>query len=93
MAERVVVEVARAMAAGGGVDEVTVRQMVRRMVDEDFPRWAKQVHRTGHCARPVRLRGTVLDGSTNLPIYSTTSEPDGSLLVRCGNRRASVCPS
>jgi hypothetical protein len=39
----------------------------------------------------VRLRGVVkrADGST----YSTDGEPDRVLLVRCRNRRASVCPS
>jgi hypothetical protein len=27
------------------------------------------------------------------PVYSTVSEPDGALMVRCGNRREACCPS
>ena len=27
------------------------------------------------------------------PVYSTASEPDGALMVRCGNRREAQCPS
>jgi hypothetical protein len=72
-------------------DPALVEQIVRRAGRPDFDRWAEQVERCGYCARPVRLRGVIerADGST----YSTDSEPDRVLLVRCGNRRASVCPS
>jgi hypothetical protein len=53
--------------------------------------------RARSCTRPVRLIG-----STNLvdcgtgeihPVYSSASELDGITYVRCGNRRAAVCPS
>lgn len=37
------------------------------------------------------LRGVVLHGDE--PVYSTASEPDGALMVRCGNRREACCPS
>ena len=72
-------------------DPVLVEQIVRRAGRPDFDRWAEQVERCGHCSRPVRLRGYIerADGSS----YSTDSEPDRVLLKRCGNRRASVCPS
>lgn len=72
-------------------DERLVDEIVGRAERPDFDRWADQVARCGYCARPVRLRGVVKrpDGSR----YSTDSEPDRALLVRCRNRRASVCPS
>ena len=68
-----------------------VDEMLARVVRPDFDRWAEQVERCGHCARPVRLRGRITAGRREA--YSTTDEPDGVLLVRCRNRRASVCPS
>lgn len=57
----------------------------------DYQRWAEQVARCGYCARPVRLRGQLKHGRRET--YSTDSEPDRVLLIRCRNRRASVCPS
>jgi hypothetical protein len=56
-----------------------------------------QVERVGSCTRPVRLVGHVgeADRATGelREIYSTSSEPDGTLLVACGTRRASQCPA
>jgi hypothetical protein len=68
-----------------------VDEIVRRAGRDDYDRWAEQVARCGHCARPVRLRGYIdrPDGTG----YSTDTEPDRVLLIRCGNRRASACPS
>jgi len=37
------------------------------------------------------LRGVVLHDDEL--VYSTASEPDGALMVRCGNRREACCPS
>ncbi len=73
----------------------TVEQIVTRAARSDFDRWSEQVDRCGHCARPVRLRGRVVERgpSERREVYSTDHEPDGVLLVRCRNRRASVCPS
>ena len=73
----------------------TVEQIVDRAGRPDFDRWAEQVERCGHCARPVRLRGRNVRHATGGPqeVYSTDREPDRVLLVRCRNRRASVCPS
>jgi hypothetical protein len=49
------------------------------------------------CARPVRLVGatSLVDHDTGeiRPVYSSTSELDSITYVRCGNRRAAVCPS
>jgi hypothetical protein len=72
-------------------DPHTVAEMVDRAGRLDYERWAEQVSRCGHCARPVRLRGRVRLGRRE--VYSTEAEPDRVLLVRCRNRRASVCPS
>jgi hypothetical protein len=72
-------------------DPCTLTEMVDRAGRHDFDRWAEQVASCGHCARPVRLRGRISVGRRET--YSTDGEPDGVLLVRCRNRRASVCPS
>jgi hypothetical protein len=49
------------------------------------------------CTRPVRLVGStsVVDRGTGevRPVYSSSTELDGVTYVRCGNRRAAVCPS
>ncbi|WP_051218343.1 replication initiator [Nocardioides insulae] len=49
------------------------------------------------CANPVRLRGSrmLVDTTTGEvhTAYSSDDELDGYTYVRCGNRRASVCPS
>ncbi|HEY6423542.1 MAG TPA: replication initiator [Pseudonocardiaceae bacterium] len=73
----------------------TVEEIVTRAGRPDFDRWVEQVARCGHCSRPVRLRGRVEHRSaTGRRItYSTNAEPDRVLLIRCGNRRAAVCPS
>jgi hypothetical protein len=73
------------------LDEQTVSQIVDRAGRADFDRWAEQLERCGHCARPVRLRGRITRAGRE--VYSTDREPDGVLLKRCGNRRAAVCPS
>jgi len=73
------------------LDPATVRGLVARASDPQRERWLQQVRRTGGCRHPVRLRGVVLRGDE--PVYSTTSEPDGALMVRCGNRREACCPS
>ncbi|MDX2581797.1 plasmid replication initiator protein [Streptomyces sp. WI04-05A] len=57
----------------------------------------EQVTATGGCAHPVHLSGstTTLDGTTGeiLRHYDTRTEPGERLLVRCRNRRATVCPA
>ncbi len=73
----------------------TVDDIVNRAGRSDFDRWAEQVTRCGHCSHPVRLRGRVEHRSVTgrRVAYSTDGEPDRVLLIRCGNRRAAVCPS
>jgi hypothetical protein len=78
-----------------GFSPGTVEEIVSRASRPDFDRWAEQVARCGHCSRPVRLRGRVehRTASGGRVAYSTEGEPDRVLLIRCGNRRAAVCPS
>jgi len=49
------------------------------------------------CTHPVRLRGriTAVDLATSelRTMFDTDTEPDGELLVPCGNRREAACPS
>lgn len=49
------------------------------------------------CVRPVRLRGAkeLVNTTTGevRTLYSSADELDGHTYVRCGNRRASVCPT
>jgi hypothetical protein len=72
-----------------------VDEIVTRAGRQDFDRWAEQVARCGYCSHPVRLRGRVEHRSSSgrQVAYSTDGEPDRVLLIRCGNRRAAVCPS
>jgi hypothetical protein len=81
------------MTAAGDVelDAATVQGLVARTGDPKRERWLDQVRRTGACRHPVRLRGVVLRGDE--VTYSTATEPDGALMVRCGNRREACCPS
>jgi hypothetical protein len=79
------------MDASVELDPETVRGLVARTADPQRERWLQQVRRTGACRHPVRLRGVVLRGDE--PVYTTASEPDGVLMVRCGNRREACCPS
>ncbi|MCK8433835.1 plasmid replication initiator protein [Streptomyces sp. D2-8] len=65
--------------------------------DPRFPRLLEQITATGGCSRPVHLSGstTILDATTGelLRHYDTGTEPGERLLVRCRNRRATVCPA
>jgi hypothetical protein len=72
-------------------------QAVNRILSPDWVRFTDQQAACGYCAHPVRLRGgaTTLDATTGevLSSYDTATEPDGVTYVRCGNRRAAICPS
>lgn len=77
--------------------EVTEQQaggILRRQLNPEFPRWMRLAAGAGYCARPVRLTGRKVEAASQggSVLYDTRTEPDGHLLVRCGNRRASVCP-
>ncbi|NUP18414.1 MAG: plasmid replication initiator protein [Streptomyces sp.] len=73
------------------------RDAIRIAQDPKFPRLLEQITATGGCSHPIHLSGstTTLDGTTGeiLHHYDTRNEPGERLLVRCRNRRATVCPT
>jgi hypothetical protein len=75
----------------------TNAEVLARLLSSDFDEWSTAAAKVGHCARPIRLHGssTTVDRVSGevLSTYSTATEPLGVLHVRCGNRRASECPS
>lgn len=79
-------------------DDRLLSELLERAGDpEGFARFEAQGEACGWCRQPVRLVGTVeevdYDGSGRRVVYSTVSEPDGELLMACGSRRATRCPS
>ncbi len=72
-------------------------QMRGLLVSREFDAWSEALARVGNCAHPVKLHGHSqrIDTRTGeiLSVYSSASEPLGVTHVRCGNRRAAVCPS
>ncbi|HEY9391439.1 MAG TPA: replication initiator, partial [Mycobacteriales bacterium] len=46
-----------------------------------------------HPPRPFARHGHRTGADGRRSVYTTDTEPDRTLLIRCGNRRASVCPS
>ena len=72
-------------------------QVVKRLLSPDFEDFSDQLTRVGFCANPIHLTGssTTIDAATGevLSTYCSDHEPGGSTLIRCGNRRASECPS
>jgi replication initiator protein RepSA len=75
-----------------------VRQQLRDLLcSPDRDAWSDALARVGNCARPIRLRGRsdTIDTGTGEVVasYSSDVEPLGITHVRCGNRRASECPS
>ncbi len=78
-------------------DAGVLAEVVARASNPGFGRWMDQVERTGGCARPIRLAGTVQVVDTRTgemrQLYTSDDEPDGALLTACNNRRETVCPS
>lgn len=74
-----------------------IRDLLHLVNHPDFDRAQQQIEHLGGRTEPVRLTGrtTTLDTTTGeaLRSYSTDTEPTGSLLTTCGNRRASRCPA
>lgn len=72
-------------------------QVVERLAKPNLGRWLVQARQVRRCSHPVRLAGSTqtVDTATGevLASYDTSADPDGVAYVRCGNRRASVCPS
>ena len=73
------------------------RQVCDRLMSRDFDAWSEALSRVGNCAHPIRLQGSsqTVDKMTGeiVASYSSSDEPLGITYVRCGNRRASQCPS
>ncbi|MET8131463.1 replication initiator [Streptomyces sp. NPDC005251] len=73
----------------------TDRDALRIAQDPQFTRWLEQITATGGCAHPIHLSGstTTLDVTTGEIVhrYDTRDEPGERLLVRCRNRRSTVC--
>jgi hypothetical protein len=59
--------------------------------------WSEALSRVGNCAHPIRLHGSSVtaDPVTGEVVasYSSSQEPLGVTHIRCGNRRATECPS
>ncbi|MCQ4046270.1 replication initiator [Streptantibioticus rubrisoli] len=74
-----------------------VRDLLELAAHPDFDRTREQVQRLGGCTRPIALVGhtTTYDATRRevLHSYRTADEPTGRLLLACGNRRASRCPT
>jgi hypothetical protein len=85
------------LLSGEGWSTATQAEVAARLSRPGLGRWLGQVQQVRRCARPVRLVGTsdIIDASTGevLACYTSSSEPDGVTYLRCGNRRAKVCPS
>ena len=81
----------------GSLGAAARQGVVDRLVGGTFDAWADAAARVGHCAHPIRLVGSSrrVDRATGevLSSYSSAHEPFGVTYVRCGNRRASVCPA
>ena len=73
------------------------RHLVEMVASKDLDDWSHALAKVGNCARPIRLQGRAdtVDTSTGQIVasYSSSQEPLGVTHVRCGNRRASECPS
>ncbi len=67
------------------------------LVSRGFDAWSEALSRVGNCAHPIRLHGhseTVSRATGEIvSSYSSSQEPLGVTHIRCGNRRASECPS
>jgi hypothetical protein len=74
-----------------------VRAMARRIGMPDYAAWEQKIRATGGCSHPIRVAGsrTVTDAATGelLDSYTTDDDPLGYVMIPCGNRRASRCPS
>jgi hypothetical protein len=80
-----------------GLSDGAVRDVQRRLADGSWRAWSDAASNVGFCACPVRLHGrsVTIDRTTGetLGSFSSADAPMGVLHVRCGNRRADVCPS
>lgn len=88
--------VATKLEPGGEVQHRVMLEIAERAA-KDYERWEQQVACTGYCAKPVRLVGRVrqVDRATGevRTSYDTDGQPNNTLLIACGERRESRCPS
>lgn len=73
-----------------------VAALVARAGDADFSAWRRNIVRLNGCTNPVNLVGAsaFVDVASGELLWSYGSQTyGGRLLVACGNRRASVCPT
>lgn len=74
-----------------------LRELLALAADPDFAQVQQQIERLKGCTRPVQLTGysATLNADTGeaLHVFTTEDHPTGRLLLPCGNRRASRCPS
>ena len=86
----------RSLLSGEGWSTATHAEVAARLSRPGLGRWLAQVQQVRRCAHPVRLVGSsdTINTSTGevLASYTSSGEPDGVTYLRCGNRRASVCP-
>jgi hypothetical protein len=79
------------------MSERVEQQLHDLLVSPRFDDWSQAVARVGNCAKPIRLMGRAdtVDKATCeiVSTYSSAQEPLGVTHVRCGNRRATECPS
>lgn len=71
------------------------QDLIHLVQDPRFGRWLEQLIATGGCTHPIHLTGstTTRDTATGevLHHYDTRDEPGERLLIRCRNRRQTVC--
>jgi hypothetical protein len=73
----------------------TEQRVIDHIKSHDFDAWSEALSRVGNCANPIRMVGrkeTVDTSTGEISTYSSEDEPLGVTYIRCGNRRAKVCP-
>ncbi|WAL96542.1 replication initiator [Streptomyces sp. Je 1-369] len=79
------------------VASLAVRDLIELANGDNFDRVHNQVKAVRGCTHPIRLAGytQTVHAPTGRVLHSfnTADDPTGRILVACGNRRASRCPS
>jgi hypothetical protein len=74
-----------------------VQALAPRVADGSAAVFLSQLERVAGCSRPVRLIGHIdqvdTAGGEIRRVFDSAGLPDGTILIACGNRRATVCPS
>lgn len=73
-----------------GMDPVVFMAQLRSGV---WQRFAEEAAAVGHCTKPVALHGWSATHDKDAFVLPLTQSETKTINVRCGNRRASVCPS